>query len=161
MQYVLHDVSFNLGVPVPSCSTASLSSTSSHLGDFYVRTFDKAWGPNEVKVQMTVRFQSKELLSRRELCSWNSHYSNFPDVELLARRFGEVANAGAENWYRDTFLPKMRITRKDPLVLSKGSIAADGIAKGRGIHNDTIYDLTDFVWSLGLTQNSTTFAFLL
>ncbi|KAF8814143.1 hypothetical protein BYT27DRAFT_7250298 [Phlegmacium glaucopus] len=44
-------------------------------------------------------------------------------------RFGEVANAGAENWYRDTFLPKMRITRKDPLVLSKGSIAADGIAK--------------------------------
>ncbi|KAF8804314.1 hypothetical protein BYT27DRAFT_7259300 [Phlegmacium glaucopus] len=29
-----------------------------------------------------------------------------------------------------------------------------------GVYNDTIYDLTDYVWPLGLTQNSPTFVFL-
>ncbi|KAF8814155.1 hypothetical protein BYT27DRAFT_7179882 [Phlegmacium glaucopus] len=29
-----------------------------------------------------------------------------------------------------------------------------------GVYNDTIYDLTDYVWPLGLTQNSPTFVSL-
>ncbi|KAF8804044.1 hypothetical protein BYT27DRAFT_7259492 [Phlegmacium glaucopus] len=88
---------------------------------------------------------------------------NFADVEPLARHVSgklqmQAPDMESENWG----LPKMQTMRKGPLVLSKGSIAAGAadtdIAKIWGIYNDTMYDLTDYVWSLSPTQNSPTFA---
>ena len=55
---------------------------------------------------------------------------NFTDVEPLARHVSgalqtQAPDMESENWYKGTFFPKMQTMKKGPLVLTKGTIAAD------------------------------------
>ncbi|KAF8165979.1 chitin synthase [Crassisporium funariophilum] len=94
---------------------------------------------------------------------------NWTDVAPLAhhtsgRLQSQAPDMQRTDWYTAVFEPKMKEMRKGPLVMERKTVLAqaadDNIAKIWAIYNTRIYDLTDYVWSLGLTQNSPTFAFL-
>ncbi|MCJ1313919.1 hypothetical protein MMC25_007599 [Agyrium rufum] len=64
------------------------------------------------------------------------------------------------NWYPDVFLPKIQEYYKGSLVWDKGNVSAQG-AQGRQwfILNGKIYDLTDYVNTLDIYQNSAIYEF--
>ncbi|GAA5897015.1 hypothetical protein JCM6882_007333 [Rhodosporidiobolus microsporus] len=66
-----------------------------------------------------------------------------------------------EDWYYDTFLPRMAKFHKGPLVWSKGKIKKEADEAGRqwAIVNGSIYDLTDYFYTAELL-NSQSYYFL-
>lgn len=111
---------------------------------------------------------------------------NWTDVApLMHHTSGKQQTQSSEmsnpSWYIQTFWPKMKTMKKGPLVWDKKLIAAGAANQDDqryaiflcsirqwssyyfrtwAVYNDKLYDLTDYVYSLGLTQNSPTFAFL-
>ncbi|KAF8967535.1 chitin synthase [Flammula alnicola] len=94
---------------------------------------------------------------------------NWTDVAPLAHHFSgkqQTLSPAMEqpDWYSKVFFPKMQTMKKGPLVYTRQNIAAQAadpnVNKIWAVYNTKLYDLTDYVWSLGLTQNSPTFAFL-
>ncbi|GAA5973732.1 hypothetical protein JCM11641_005107 [Rhodosporidiobolus odoratus] len=66
-----------------------------------------------------------------------------------------------ENWYFDTFLPRMRKYHKGPLVWSTGKVKKEADEAGRqwAIVNSSVYDLTDYFYTADLL-NSDSYKFL-
>ncbi|GAA5831323.1 hypothetical protein JCM11251_007835 [Rhodosporidiobolus azoricus] len=66
-----------------------------------------------------------------------------------------------ENWYFDTFLPRMRDYHKGPLVWDKGKVKKEADEAGRqwGIVNGSVYDLTDYFYTAELL-NAQSYYFL-
>ncbi|KAF9477858.1 chitin synthase [Pholiota conissans] len=68
------------------------------------------------------------------------------------------------DWYSKVFFPKMKTMKKGPLVFTRQNIAAQAadpdVNKIWAVYNTKIYDLTDYVYSSTLNQNSGLFNFL-
>lgn len=67
-----------------------------------------------------------------------------------------------DDWYFNTFLPKMRKYYKGPLVWSKGKVSDEANKAGRqwAIVNGSVYDLTDYFYTVSfLLRHSTPHAY--
>ncbi|KAJ3513631.1 hypothetical protein NLJ89_g2840 [Agrocybe chaxingu] len=94
---------------------------------------------------------------------------NVTDIAPLAHHTSgrlqtQSPDMSSPTWYSDTFFPKMQTMRKGPLVWERKQVLAmardTDTAKIWGIYNTKLYDLTDYVHTLGLNQNTGPYDFL-
>ncbi|PFH50393.1 glycosyltransferase family 2 protein [Amanita thiersii Skay4041] len=93
---------------------------------------------------------------------------NFTNLAPLAmhKSGGQATGAFAANdWYTAKFLKKMREFKKGPLVWDKKDIQGQArdldIAKIWAVYEESLYDLTDYVWTQSMsTGNAVTYSFL-
>ncbi|KAJ7860378.1 glycosyltransferase family 2 protein [Mycena olivaceomarginata] len=97
-------------------------------------------------------------------------YKNFSNTEPTANHAsGQLSIYSSSqlhnnDWYTQTFLPKMKPYYKGPLVYESKTLrayAADtGIAKIWGIYQSKIYDLTDYLNTIAMNVNNDDYKFL-
>ncbi|GAA5979187.1 hypothetical protein JCM10908_002832 [Rhodotorula pacifica] len=93
--------------------------------------------------------------------SLSLQYENFTaEVPTAVHTSGNLQPATGSalhqnDWYFDTFLPKMRNYHKGPLVWSKGKISDEANKAGRqwAIVNGSVYDLTDYFYTYNLLND--------
>ncbi|PPQ74695.1 hypothetical protein CVT26_007605 [Gymnopilus dilepis] len=76
----------------------------------------------------------------------------------------EVPDMEKVDWYSKVFFPKMQTFKKGPVVYTRKAVAAGAAdqddTKVWGFYNNKLYDLTDYVYTLGLNNNNQDFAWL-
>ncbi|PPQ77158.1 hypothetical protein CVT25_010786 [Psilocybe cyanescens] len=94
---------------------------------------------------------------------------NWTDVAPLAHHVSgalqtQAPDMEAPDWYTQTFLKKMQPMEKGPLVIERKTIAAmaadDSIAKIWGVYETQLFDLTDYIYTLGLQGSDPEYDFL-
>ncbi|KWU45750.1 hypothetical protein RHOSPDRAFT_16072 [Rhodotorula sp. JG-1b] len=93
--------------------------------------------------------------------SLSLQYENFTaEVPTAVHTSGSLQPATGSalyqnDWYFDTFLPKMRKYYKGPLVWSKGKVSDEANKAGRqwAIVNGSVYDLTDYFYTYNLLND--------
>ncbi|KAG0664380.1 hypothetical protein C6P46_001425 [Rhodotorula mucilaginosa] len=93
--------------------------------------------------------------------SLSLQYENFTaEVPTAVHTSGSLQPATGsglhqDDWYFNTFLPKMRKYYKGPLVWSKGKVSDEANKAGRqwAIVNGSVYDLTDYFYTYNLLND--------
>ncbi|KAF8887281.1 chitin synthase-domain-containing protein [Gymnopilus junonius] len=94
---------------------------------------------------------------------------NWTDIAPLAHHVSgalqtEVPDMEKTDWYSTVFFPKMQTFKKGPLVYTRKSVAIAAADQNEqkiwGFYNNKLYDLTDYVYTLGLSNNNPSMAWM-